>query len=140
MAKENSKRGIMVNGGRLINQNGETSTITKSFSAKGLSGVISALSNINPSNVGAVIECSVNGQRIDALPLELVAGKYVEAYANSNGAIKENYFIGCKKGLVRSATTGHHIPGVAPNDVLHNFEKSRTVINDFVSKDRKIVK
>ena len=140
MAKENSKRGIMVNSGILITPEGETSKLSRPFSAKGLSGVISTLGNINPSNVGAVIECSVNGQHIGALPLELVAGKYTEAYANSNGAITENYFIGCKKGLVRSATTGHHIPGVAPNDLLHNYEEAMKVISTFVSKDRKIVK
>ena len=135
MAKETNKRSIMVNGGKLFNQNGKINTMTRSFSAPSLSRVVSILGNINPNNVGAVIECSVNGQRIDALPLELVAGQYVKAYANLNGDITAKYFVGCTKGLVRSATTGHHIPGISPNDLLHNYREAMEAINAFVLKE-----
>lgn len=138
MAKENNKHGIVVKGGTLFNQNGETSKITRQFSAQGLSGVVSTLRNINPNNVGAQIEFSVNGQPARKLALELVPEAFKDACEKvAAGVITETHFVGCKKGLVRNAKTGHHIPGVEPNDLLRNYDRVQGRIAAFIDGDNK---
>lgn len=137
--RSTSKREIYVNGATLFSTDGQKSQMHRTFYAKGLPEVLQRLNNVNPTKFfGAAVEYSVQGQPLQNVLVELHPGEFVDKLAASGITVEGNYFIGAKKGHVRSIRTGHTIPHVSAKDALCNTNKVRSTIDAFVAQEVKV--